>query len=142
MVKKKPEDVLPVHLRTGVPNASKVPSRSGVAERRVEARRPMDYNASCTLHSVSYNVEVIDLSRQGMRVRMRHGLLPETGQRIIVGMMNGRSLPCSVSWVNGIEIGLKLDEPIDDIVEVTHYDEMGSDFYKAVLKYQIANPGT
>lgn len=137
MVKKKPEEALPVRSRAVVRNGSEGPSRADVVERRREARRPMDYNASCTMHSVSYNVEILDLSRQGMRVRMRHGLLPETGQRILIGMMNGRTLPCSVAWVDGIEIGLKLDESIDDVFDISHFDEMGSDFYRLVLKYQI-----
>lgn len=115
-----------------------LPSSSPAEDRRSEARGKTDYNASCIMHTVNYNVELLDLSQSGARVRLRQGLMPCVGQKIAIGLMNGRVLDCVVSWVDDIEAGLQFDSKIPDVVDCAHFDEMGSEFYKSVLKYQIA----
>lgn len=117
------------------------PAPVGEGERRSAARRQTAYNASCTMRTVSYNVELLDLSPQGARVRMRQGLVPEKGQRISIRLMNGQSIDCVVSWVAETDIGLQFNESLADAIDCANFDEMGSDFYKSVLKYQISRNG-
>lgn len=107
-------------------------------DRRSKSRRATGYNASCVVRTLNYNVEVVDLSQKGARVRVRQGLMPAVGQALSLALMDGKAIEAFVVWSDAIEIGLQFVEPMSDPSEALHFDELGSDFYRAVLKLQIA----
>lgn len=117
--------------------AEPAPSPPG-DDRRSNERQATDYNGSCVVHTVSYNVEVLDLSRIGARVRLRQGLMPAAGQSLSLVLMDGSAIDGFVAWAGALEIGLQFREPLRDLQECLHFDEMGSDFYRSVLRFQIA----
>lgn len=107
-------------------------------ERRKGARLETDYNGACIIGAVTYNVEISDFSDTGARLTVRQGVVPGVGKRIALGLMNGRTIEGIVVRSDGREIGLQFDEPIADVDDLLHHDEMGARFYSAVLKLQIS----
>lgn len=105
-------------------------------DRRAFPRIAGEYNASCLLNTVSYNVELVNLSSEGAQIRMREGLMPSPGSRVELAFMDGEALPATVIWVNLTDCGLMFDNPIERLDERTHFDELGADFYVSVLKLQ------
>ena len=112
------------------------PSGSQI-ERRQARRISTAYNGVCRLGTVSFNVEIIDLSTSGARVRIRHGLVPREGQHATLKLMSGKVMECEVIRSDGSEIGVRFISPIQDVDDVLHFDEMGAEFYKCILRFQV-----
>ena len=112
-------------------------ARSVPAERRSAARQRGEFNAECRLGPVAYVVEIRDISSAGACLHIRQGIVPRVGQDVSLSLMDGRTIDATVSRSTDFEIGVRFREPVD-ISDVAHFDEMGSEFYSAVLKLQMA----
>jgi hypothetical protein len=106
------------------------------ANRRASSRVETTHNASVKLSNVSYSVEVCDVSRTGAQICIRQGLMPEVGQVVTLQFMNQVVAEASVIWTKGSFVGLEFAEMLADSFDVVHFDDLGSDFYRAVLKLQ------
>lgn len=112
-------------------------ARDAEAERRGDARQPGNYNAECMLGPVAYVVAIRDISGTGACLEIRQGLIPREGQYVSLRLMNGRTIDAVVTRSEETEIGIRFREPIE-LSDISHFDEMGSEFYKSILKFQIA----
>lgn len=108
------------------------------AERRRGERLATSYSGAFQLGAVSYNVEIVDMSESGARVRVRRGIVPRVDQIVSLRFLDGRTAEAVVVRSHGIEIGVRFKEPIEDWKDVIHFDEMGADFYKCILRFQVA----
>lgn len=107
-------------------------------ERRRSERQATSYSGACQLGAVSYNVEILDLSASGARVRVRRGIVPRIDQTVSLRFLDGRTTEALVVRSDGTEIGVHFKAAIEDWQDVVHFDEMGADFYKCVLRFQVA----
>lgn len=110
---------------------------TNLTERRSAPRLENGFNAACEQQSVSYNVEIVDLSRYGARIRIRQGLMPMANAAVALCFMDGESSKASVVWTKGTECGLQFLEPLSDLDGKRHFDEMGADFFHAILNLQV-----
>jgi hypothetical protein len=111
---------------------------NGSTDRRSSARVDSDFNAACIMQTVSYNVELLDLGRLGARIRIRQGLLPVCDSKVSLCFMDGKALDAIVIWTKKTDCGLKFNEPMSDFDEQTNFDDLGADFFRSVLKFQIS----
>jgi hypothetical protein len=105
--------------------------------RRASSRVEAKDGGAVTVHNVSYAVEICDVSRDGAQIRMRQGLVPLVGQAVVLQFVNGTSVNCRVVWDQDTRIGLRFDEPLPDEMDGVYFDELGSDYFRAVLKLRI-----
>ena len=110
----------------------------GSKDRRSSARVDSDFNAACIMQTVSYNVELLDLGRLGARIRIRQGLLPACDSKVSLCFMDGKALDAIVIWTKATDCGLKFSEPVSDFDEQANFDDLGADFFRSVLKFQIS----
>lgn len=113
-------------------------ARINSKDRGRDPRAASDYNAEYVMGTVSYVVEVCDLSASGARLRIRKGIVPRQGQHVDLRLMNGRTIRSRVVWSQDSEIGIHFEDETVDRVDLLHFDEMGSDLYRTILKFQIA----
>lgn len=124
------------------PVDARVPANGGKAEvardssRRLSPRVEASNHGSVTVRSVSYIVEVCDVSRHGAQIRLRQGLVPTKGQMVTLQFVSGTSLPACVIWTNGTLVGLKFDEPLSDTLDGVYFDDLGSEYFLGVLRIQ------
>ncbi len=117
--------------------ASKVSSNHGSAEdHRSASRLKSEHPASVRIRNVKYTVELCDVSPTGAQVRIRQGLIPTVGQDVELQFMNDALSTATVMWVEGPNVGLKFNEPLPDCSDVLHFDDLGSEYYRAILKLQ------
>jgi hypothetical protein len=109
----------------------------GLVEQRASTRLDSGFNVAFELQTVSYNAELVNLSREGAQIQIRHGLMPPRGATVRVAFMDGRTHTALVVWTGQTECGLRFDEPISNLEEMMHFDDLGSEFYRSVLKLQI-----
>lgn len=105
--------------------------------RRTSARLEARDNGAVTVHDVSYVVEICNVSRHGAQIRVRHGLVPFVGQAVVLQFVNGKSIESRVVWERDTLIGLSFDEPLSDVTDGVYFDDLGSDYFRAVLKLRI-----
>lgn len=108
-----------------------------IRERRESQRFATDYNAACVLGTVSYNVEICDISTTGARVRIRRGVVPRQDQHISLRLMNGKVVDGVVVWSGESEIRVQFKVPEPSLSEEMNFDELGSEFFSSVLRFQI-----
>jgi hypothetical protein len=108
------------------------------ANRRASSRVVTNHNASCTIHSVRYTVEVRDISRSGAQICIRQGLMPSVGQLVTLCFMNHDTADARVVWTDERCAGLLFTRELVDCLDVVHFDDLGADYYRAVLKFQMA----
>lgn len=108
------------------------------AERRCAEREGAGHNVTVELAGVRYVVEVEDISRIGARILVRKGLMPSVGQCVTLQFMNSVSVEARVIHILGRSAGLSFLQPFPDDMDPQHFDEMGSDYFRSVLKLQIA----
>ena len=87
-----------------------------------------------TLHSVSYVVEICNVSRDGAQIRMRQGIVPSVGQAVALQFVSGASIESRVVWQTDTLIGLRFDEPLPDVLDGVYFDHLGSDYFRGILK--------
>ena len=104
---------------------------------RSSSRLETGHNASVHLGSFSYNVEIADVSETGAQLRVRQGLVPSAGQVVSLQFLNGTVVQAHVVWSHDTTVGLKFAEAIN-ANDIEHFDELGADFYSAVLRFQLA----
>jgi PilZ domain len=108
-----------------------------MAERRVSPRAENNFNAAYILKTLSYNVEIVDLSKEGARIYVRQGLMPPDNATVSLCFMDGAANEATVVWTSGFECGLKFSEPLTELEEKRHFDEMGADFFHSILRFNI-----
>ncbi len=108
------------------------------ADRRTAERRPAHYNAACVLGRFEYNVELLDLSTTGAKVLIRQGIVPRLNQDVSLRLMDGQIIEGFVTRIERSEIGLQFCQPVQEIDDALHFDDMGASFYSAILRFQIA----
>lgn len=106
-------------------------------ERRMAERHATTYNAACRLGTISYNIEVCDVSSTGLRAKIRRGLVPRLKQNVSIQLMNGYVIEGVCVWVRKSEIGIEFLKPEPSLSEGANFDELGAEFYRLVLKFQI-----
>ena len=104
-------------------------------ERRRAPRFASDYNAACVIRTVSYNVEVLDISKSGAKIRIGNGLLPGLGANVDLCLMDGRVVHATIIWSEDVIFGLGFISPLAD-AEI-NVDHMGGDFFVSILRFQI-----
>ena len=114
----------------------RVVAAEAVVERRADPRQPSNYNAECMLGPVAYVVAIRDISGGGACLQITQGIVPREGQDVTLRLMDGRKIDAVVTRSEEKEIGIRFREPIE-IGDVSHFDEMGSDFYMSILRVQM-----
>jgi PilZ domain len=112
-------------------------SATANAERRASPRAENNFNAAYILKTLSYNVEIVDLSKEGARISIRQGLMPAKNATVSLCFMDGAANEATIVWTSGIECGLKFSEPLTELEEKQHFDEMGANFFRSILRFQI-----
>jgi len=105
--------------------------------RRVSSRVEAKDGGAVTVHNVSYAVEICNVSRQGAQIRVRQGLVPFVGQAVNLQFVNGTSVNCRVVWGQETLIGLRFDEPLPDEMDGVYFDDLGSDYFRGIVKLQF-----
>jgi hypothetical protein len=116
----------------------RAPAADVVGDRRVAERLEPAHNAALRLGSVRYVVEVADVSLTGARVTVRQGLMPSAGQHVELQFMGGAAVVAEVVWIEGIDAGLAFEAPLGDLMETLYCDDLGAEFFSAVLRFQLA----
>jgi hypothetical protein len=106
------------------------------SDRRRAVRADTDHSAHVRLECVSYKVEVCNVSRGGAQIRIRQGLVPAVGQVVTIEFLDGQWLDARVAWTSGTEVGLEFATELADHLDVVHFDDLGAEFYRAVLRLQ------
>jgi hypothetical protein len=127
------------HDETGDETRLPTRDRRPAGERRGAPRSPTSYNAACRIGNVRYIVEVRDVSRTGARIHVRQGLMPLPGRMVSLSFMDGQVVAARVVWTRDGEAGLELAEPLPDGGDAAHFDELGRDYYRAILRFQLAS---
>lgn len=97
----------------------------------------MQHAASVKLGNVSYTVELRDVSRTGAQISIRRGLMPSVGQLVELQFLNNTLVEASVVWTNETDAGLHFAAVLPDGFDALHYDDLGSEYFRAVLRLQI-----
>ncbi|MGE0628150.1 MAG: PilZ domain-containing protein [Hyphomicrobiaceae bacterium] len=114
------------------------PSHGDGETRRISPRFESNHNAACGYRNIFYPVEIRDVSETGACILIRSGVLPEVGQSLELRFMNGITAACTVVWNTGAHVGVVFDEPLPHYSDALHFDELGADYFRAVLRLQIA----
>ena len=88
------------------------------------------------IKDVRYTVEVRDVSHTGAQFLVRKGLVPNEGQPVTLQFMGRQPMQADVVWVRDGLVGLRFRDPIDDLFDVLHFEDLGADFFKAVLRFR------
>lgn len=115
------------------------PGLAPAGNRRAGSRLETHHNASVKLSNVSYTVGLRDVSRTGARIEIRRGLVPAVGQVVQLQFLNDMTAEATVVWTDGTLAGLSFVEALPDGFDAVHFDDLGSDYYRAVLKLQIGS---
>jgi hypothetical protein len=107
-------------------------------DQRSASRTATLHNAAVKLGSISYVVEVADISTQGAQIVVRHGLMPAFGQCVSLQFLNGLTVEADVVWAKGSNAGVQFREPVADVADIVHFDDLGAEYFGAVLKFQLA----
>ena len=108
------------------------------SDRRSALRIETHHNAACRISSVRYVVEVADVSRTGARLKVRVGLVPAAGQRVALTFPGRAPVEAVVVWSQADSVGITFIEALADPDEAVHFDDLGADYFRALLKYRIA----
>lgn len=107
------------------------------ANRRARSRVETQHAASVRLGSVSYTVELRDVSRTGARIEIRRGLMPAIGQYVELQFLNDTVALAIVVWTSETCAGLQFVEELPEGFDAVHFDDLGSEYFRAVLRLQI-----
>jgi hypothetical protein len=105
-------------------------------ERRTELRQHTAHLASYCVAGSSFTVDLRDVSRFGVSMRIRTGLMVSVGQRVGLTLMNGQAMDAIVIWADGSDAGLEFIEPLEDSADALYFDDLGSDYFRAVMRLQ------
>jgi len=105
--------------------------------RRKSLRHEAQDNGAVTVQNVSYVVEICNVSRYGAQIRVRQGLMPSVGQEVTLQFVNGMSVDGRVVWEQATLVGLQFSEPLPDEMDAVYFEDLGSEYFRAVLRLQI-----
>ncbi|MFM9939818.1 MAG: PilZ domain-containing protein [Hyphomicrobiaceae bacterium] len=122
------------------PQRSRLASQDSRPEdRRSATRLETSYAAACRIGTVSSAVEVHNASRTGAQIRVRHGFVPVVGQLVVLSFMSRDPVRARVVWNANGDTGVEFEEPLSDSFEAVHFEDLGRDYFRAILKFQRAN---
>jgi hypothetical protein len=105
--------------------------------RRTAPRVESHDNGAVVVQNVCYAVEICDVSQNGAQIRMRQGLMPAVGRDVTLRFVDGTCVESRVLWERGTLVGLQFQEPLPDALDFVHFDDLGSEYFRAVLRLQI-----
>jgi len=121
-------------LRTAGAVQTQQAGPSDTSSRRTSPRIEARDHGAVTVHSVSYAVEICNVSRDGAQIRVRQGIVPFVGQAVALQFVSGTSIESRVVWQTDTLIGLRFDEPLPDVLDGVYFEDLGSDYFRGILK--------
>lgn len=107
-------------------------------ERRSAPRLETPQRAVYSVNSISYPVEVRNVSTAGAAIHIRQGLAPPVGALVTLSFVNNTTLEGRIVWSDGNTSGMQFSVNQEPDWDLLHFDEMGANYYSAVLKLQSA----
>jgi hypothetical protein len=98
----------------------------------------VDANQSATfsVSNVRYVVEARDVSQSGAQICVRRGMVPSQGQIVTLQFMERQPIRAKVVWARDKNVGLKFLQPIPDLPDALHFEDLGADYFRAILRFQ------
>ena len=112
--------------------------RSLLQDRRESQRFPITARAMYSLGRVRQTIDIVDISRVGLKGRAYAAPPPACGNEIKIKLIDARILRGEVIWVAGAEFGVRFLTPLAGFRHLDQMDELGSDFYRGILEQQLA----
>lgn len=115
--------------------AEKPLSRIG-KDRRSATRVDTHQHAAFSVSNVRYVVEARDVSEAGAQICVRRGIVPSRGQVVTLEFIERQPISAKVVWARDRNVGLKFLQPVADLLEELHFEDLGSDYFRAILRFQ------
>lgn len=114
---------VPVRLRAG-------------KDRRAAARVDTNHAAAISVSNVRYVVEARDVSATGAQICVRRGVMPSRGQVVTLQFMERHPIGAKVVWAKDNNVGLKFLQPITELIDALHFEDLGAEYFRAILRFQ------
>lgn len=111
------------------------PERVGM-DRRAATRVDTNQSAAFSVSDVRYVVEACDVSETGAQICVRRGVVPSRGQVVTLQFMERQPIGAKVVWAKDRNVGLKFLHPISDLPEALHFEDLGAEYFRAILRFQ------
>lgn len=118
---------------------SRTPSLSShTRDRRADGRQAawqqvVLHNGAFTAHA-----EIVELSRQGIRLKVRDGWIPALGTPIAIELLDHSMHSGVVVWAEPPMLGIQLHTDVAELSDFTRFEHLGGDFYQSIIRQQIA----
>lgn len=119
--------------RTG--EGTKPQARTG-KDRREATRVDTNQNAAFSVSNVRYIVEARDVSETGAQICIRRGVVPTRGQIVTLQFMERHPIGAKVVWTRDKNVGLKFLQPIAELPDALHFEDLGAEYFRAILRFQ------
>jgi hypothetical protein len=93
-------------------------------------------SAAFSVSNVRYVVEARDVSKTGAQICIRRGVVPSTGQVVTLQFMERQPVGAKVVWTRDKNVGLKFLQPILDLPDALHFEDLGVEYFRAILRFQ------
>jgi len=108
-------------------------------EPRLSPRVEASNAAGIKICSVTYPIEIVNLSRTGMRIAMIEGVVPKIGTWVVIEVIGRREIDAEIVWTDSVSIGLRFVEPLEDALDAIQTEDLGAEFFRAAVRFQITN---
>lgn len=108
--------------------------QASLCERRAQARVGTIEYAELSSGLASLDVQVLDVSPLGAKLRARTGLLPLEGDECVLRLADHKYLVANVAWIDGGHLGLRLIEEFADAYRLNWLEDRGDTHLRAVLR--------
>ena len=115
--------------------AARPQARSG-KDRRAAMRVDTNQSAAFSVSNVRYIVEARDVSETGAQICVRRGVVPSRGQVVSLQFMERPPIGAKVVWARDKNVGLKFLHPIADLPDALHFEDLGAEYFRAILRFQ------
>jgi hypothetical protein len=105
-------------------------------DRRSATRVNTHQNAAFGISNVRYVVEARDLSKTGAQICVRRGVVPSAGQLVTLQFMERQPIRAKVVWARDKNVGLEFLQPLPDLPEALHFEDLGMEYFRAILRFQ------
>lgn len=118
---------------------TQVTTSTALTEKRRSERLPTVYNAWLNASDGQQIVELCDVSARGARIIIRRGFVPEAGQEVVLGLMDGRMIEGKVSWVGKQDCGIVFMDELASPEDLSNAETLGADLFRLVARLQPRN---
>jgi len=138
MVKKQSKFAADFEMREAVDQLAKAKSNSRRREMKIDTRSALRINHAEPIvllteggvkHALVHNISV-----SGAGIFLSEGDAPEVGEVLSLRFLDNQHIQACVTWVNGLEFGLKFDDELDTLDEFLHFELRGPQFFRAVRR--------